>query len=97
MPGHGPAKNENLVQRWERSHGRGIPEPSLRADRKIDARSKTGKAPDAKTDMREPADKSLLTDVSRFRSCRCTIIASTTTHEFVERASCGATGLDMGT
>ena len=30
MPGHGPAKNENLVQRWERSHGRGIPEPSLR-------------------------------------------------------------------
>jgi hypothetical protein len=46
--------------------------------------------------MREPADKSLLTDVSRFRSCRCTIIASTTTHGFVERPSCGATGLDMG-
>ena len=48
----------------------------LEADRKIDARSKTGKAPDGMTDMREPADKSLLTDVSRLRSYRCTIIVS---------------------
>ena len=96
MPGHGPAKNEISC-----NGGSGATAGELRAileaDRKIDARSKTGKAPDAKTDMREPADKSLLTNVSRFRSCRCTIMASITTHEFVERASCGATGLDMGT
>jgi hypothetical protein len=96
MPGHGPASNATRATVGAEPR-QGNSRAILEADRKIDARSKTGKAPDAKTDMREPADKSLLTDVSRFRSCRCTIIASTTTHEFVERASCGATGLDMGT
>src|SRR5438105_15962046 len=49
---------------------------SFEADRKIDARSQTGTAPDGNTDMREPANKSLLTDVSRLRSYRCTITAS---------------------
>jgi hypothetical protein len=91
MPGQGPAK-VNLVQRRERSHGRGIPDPSFEADRKVDARSKTGKAPDERTDMREPANESLLTDVSRLRSYRCTIIASITSHGFVERPGCCATG-----
>jgi hypothetical protein len=33
----------------------------------------------------------LLTDVSRLRSYRCTIIASTTSNELVVRAGCGAT------
>jgi len=77
MPGHGPAKI-NLVQRRERSHGKGNSRSSFEADRKVDARSKTGKAPDEKTDMREPANESLLTDVSRLRSYRCTIISLTT-------------------
>ena len=76
-PGHGPA-NLNRVQRWEQSHGRGNSRSCFEADRKIDARSKTGTAPDEQTDMREPANKSLLTDVSRLCSYRCTIIASTT-------------------
>jgi hypothetical protein len=60
------------------------------ADRKIDARSQAGTAPDENTDMREPANKSLLTDVSRLRSYRCTIIASTTSNELVERTGRGA-------
>jgi len=54
------------------------------ADRKIDARSQAGTAPDENTDMREPANESLLTDVSRLRSYRCTIIASTTSNELVD-------------
>jgi hypothetical protein len=61
------------------------------ADRKIDARSQAGTAPDENTDMREPANKSLLTDVSRLRPYRCTIIASTTSNELVVRAGYGAT------
>src|SRR5215831_4724350 len=40
--------------------------------------------------MREPADKSLLTDVSRLRSYRCTIIVSIISLEFVEGTACGA-------
>jgi hypothetical protein len=60
------------------------------ADRKIDARFQTGKAPDGHTDMREPANKSLLTDVSRLCSCRCTIIVSTTSLAFAEGTGCGA-------
>ena len=78
-PGHGPAKT-NLVQRRERSRGKGNSRSSCEADRKIDARPQTGTAPDGHTDMREPANKSLLTDVSGLRSYRCTIIASTTSH-----------------
>ena len=46
--------------------------------------------------MREPANKSLLTDVSRLRSYRCTIIASTTSREVVERMGCDASKLDNG-
>ena len=54
----------NLVQRRERSRGKGNSRPSFVADRKVDARSKTGTAPDGKTDMREPANERMLTDVS---------------------------------
>src|SRR5215475_1299984 len=43
-----------------------------------------GKAPDGHTDMREPANKSLLTDVSRLCSYRCTIIVPTTSLAFAE-------------
>jgi hypothetical protein len=50
----------------------------------------TGKAPDGHTDMREPANKSLLTDVSRLCSYRCTIIVSTNSLVFVEGTGCGA-------
>ena len=84
-------KELNLVQWQERSHGRGIPDAYCEADRKIDARPQAGTAPDENTDMREPANKSLLTDVSRLRSYRCTIIASTTSNGLVERTGCGAT------
>jgi hypothetical protein len=56
--------------------------PVLEADRKIDARFQTGKAPDGHTDMREPANNSLLTDVSRLCSYRCTIIVPTTSLAF---------------
>jgi hypothetical protein len=56
---------EDLVQWRERATARGIPDVILVADRKVDARPQTGTAPDGNTDMREPANKSLLTDVSR--------------------------------
>jgi hypothetical protein len=46
----------------------------LEADRKIDARFSDRESPRRNTDMREPANKSLLTDVSRLCSYRCTII-----------------------
>src|SRR6201996_8188906 len=51
----------------------GIPEDCLEADHMIDARTKTGTAPDEHSDRREPADQRMLTDVSRLRSYRCTI------------------------
>src|SRR4051794_12666118 len=46
--------------------------------------------------MREPANESLFTDVSRLRSYRCTIIVSTTSRAFVEREGCCASELDKG-
>jgi hypothetical protein len=91
------AEELNLVQRRERSHGRGNSRGYCEADGKIDARSQARIAPDENTDMREPANKSLLTDVSRLRSYRCTIIASTTSNELVERTGPMARlELDMG-
>jgi hypothetical protein len=44
-------QTQNLVQRRERSQARGIPDASFEADRTVDARSMTGKAPDEPTDM----------------------------------------------
>ena len=41
-------QSKNIVQRQERSHGRGIPDVICEADRKIDARPQTGTAPDEK-------------------------------------------------
>src|SRR5215831_1412343 len=55
----------------------------------------TGKAPDGHTDMREPANKSLLTDVSRLCSYRCTIIVSTTSLAFAEGTRRGGLGLHL--
>src|SRR5438067_12635355 len=46
--------------------------------------------------MREPANESLFTDVSRLRSYRCTIIVPTTSRAFVEREGCCASELDKG-
>jgi hypothetical protein len=46
--------------------------------------------------MREPANKSLLTDVSRLCSYRCTIIVSTTSLVFVEGQDVARKVLDMG-
>jgi hypothetical protein len=76
VPGHGSAKR-SLVQRRERGHGKGNSRASFEADRKIDARSKTGKAPDEQTELREPANKSLLNRRLRLRSYRCAYINST--------------------
>ena len=57
----------------------------------IDARAKTGTAPDEHSDMRESANQSLITDVSRLRLHRCTTIASIPTVELAARAlSCMA-------
>jgi hypothetical protein len=94
-PGHGPVKT-NLVQRRERGRGKGNSRSSFEADRKIDARSQTGTAPDGNTDMREPANKSLLTDVSGLRSYRCTIININALSAAVESTGCGASELDQG-
>ena len=80
----------NLVQRRERNHGRGIPDINSRPIARSTPAFQTGKAPDGHTDMREPANKSLLTDVSRLCSYRCTIIVSTTSLAFVEGTGCGA-------
>jgi hypothetical protein len=82
----------NLVQRRERSHGRGIPGHAVRPIARSTPVLRQGQPPDEQTDMREPANKSLLTDVSRLRSHRCTIIASTTSNALVERPGCGAFG-----
>src|SRR5437763_9705805 len=46
--------------------------------------------------MREPANESLFTDVSRLRSYRCTTIVPTTSRAFVEREGCCASELDKG-
>src|SRR6266446_9563157 len=46
--------------------------------------------------MREPANESLFTDVSRPRSYRCTIIVPTTSRAFVERVGCCASEVDKG-
>jgi len=46
--------------------------------------------------MREPANESLFTDVSRLRSYRCTIIVPTTSRAFVEREGCCASEVDKG-
>jgi hypothetical protein len=46
--------------------------------------------------MREPANKSLLTDVSGFRFHPCTIIASILLPEFREKALSHAPCLDTG-
>ena len=86
--GYGPVKL-NLVQRRERNHGRGIPDRSLRPIARSTPVFQTGKAPDGHTDMREPANKRLLTDVSRFRSYSCTIIVPIISSEFVEGTGCG--------
>ena len=77
MPGHGPARIKSRATAGAEPR-QGNSRAYCEADRKIDARSQTGKAPDENTDMREPANESLLTDVSRLRSYRCTIISSTT-------------------
>ena len=53
-------------------------------DRKIDVRPQTGTAPDGPTDMREPANKSLLTDVSGLRFHPCTIIPTHALPQFLE-------------
>src|SRR5262245_60468756 len=62
------------VQRRGRSHGRGIPAVAVRPiDRSTPAR-RPRTAPDERPDMREPADQRMITDVSRLRPYRCTII-----------------------
>src|SRR5262249_59664518 len=77
-------------QRRERNHGRGIPDMCMRPIARSTPVFQTGKAPDGHTDMREPANKSLLTDVSRLCSYRCTIIVPTTSLAFAEGTGCGA-------
>ena len=94
-PGHGPVKT-NLVQRRERSHGKGNSRPSFEADRKIDARSKTGKAPDGNTDMREPANESLLTDVSGFAPTVARSSHRSPLRSLWRGRAVAPSGLDMG-
>src|SRR5262245_39498492 len=63
---------------------------------KIDARAKTRTAPDEDPDMREPANQSRITDVSRLRSHRCTInTSSLSTHSWTGRAA-APPRIDMG-
>src|ERR1043166_6300059 len=53
-------------------------------------------APDERSDMREHANESRITDVSRLRSHRCTIIASTGSNEHSWARRVVLPGLDMG-
>src|ERR1043166_7393745 len=53
-------------------------------------------APDERSDMREHANESRITDVSRLRSHRCTIIASTGSNEHRWARRVVLPGLDMG-
>src|SRR5262245_66627436 len=63
---------------------------------KIDARAKTRTAPEEDPDMREPANQSRITDVSRLRSHRCTInTSSLSTHSWTGRAA-APPRIDMG-
>ncbi len=94
-PGHGPVKT-NLVQRRERSHGKGNSRPSFEADRKIDARSKTGKAPGRNTDMHEPANESLLTDVSGFAPTVARSSHRSPPRSLRRGRAVAPSGLDMG-
>ncbi len=68
----------------------------MEAGRKIDARTKTGKAPDEHTDLREPANQRLLTDVSRLRSFRCTTVPSIASRAEREATTRAAQRLDLG-
>jgi hypothetical protein len=87
MPGQ-RSGDDYLVQRRERSHGKGNSRLRFEAGRKIDARAKTGTAPDGAPDMRsKPANESRITDVSRLRSYRCTIIVPKTSTKFMRRTS----------
>jgi hypothetical protein len=63
----------------------------------IDARTKTGTAPDEHSDRREPADQRMLTDVSRLRSYRCTIKPATAPTITVRRIDSHVQKLDNGT
>ena len=84
-PGQWSGEAINLVQRREQSRGKGNSRSSCVTDRKIDVRPQTGTAPDEPTDMREPANKSLLTDVSGFCFHPCTIIPTHTSPQFLEK------------
>lgn len=84
----------NLVQWRKQSRGKGNSRSSCVTDRKIDVRPQTGTAPDEPTDMREPANKSLLTDVSGFCFHPCTIIPNSP--KFLEKTLRHASTLDIG-
>ena len=86
----------NLVQRREQNRGKGNSRSSCVADRKIDARPQTGTAPDETTEMREPANKSLLTDVSGFCFHPCTIISTHTSPEISGETIYHVSPLDLG-
>src|SRR3954452_11643410 len=85
-----------LVQWRERSRGKGNSRSSCEADQMIDARPQTATAPDGHTDMREPANKRMLTGVSGLRSYHCTIIASITLRGLAESQAVAPRPLDMG-
>jgi hypothetical protein len=94
MPGQGPAiirATAGAQPRW------GIPGDCLVADHSIDARAKTGTAPDEHPDRREPAHQSMLTDVSRLRSYRCTTVRPTPPTMLVWRTTSHASELDNRT
>src|SRR5205814_4007115 len=95
-PGQRSGEPIILVQRREQNRGKGNSRSSCVADRKIDARPQTGTAPDEPTEMREPANKSLLTDVSGFCFHHCTIISTRTSPQFLEKTLRHASTLDMG-
>src|SRR5882757_7649003 len=64
MPGHGPVKID-LVQWRERSHDRGIPDPTSRPIARSTPDRRQGKPQTKERTCDEPANKSLLTDVSK--------------------------------
>jgi hypothetical protein len=83
-PGAGARSGEDkFVQRRERSHGKGNSRLILEADHKIDARSKTGTAPDETTDMRRTHGLEIVDRRLRLRSYRCTTIGQSPLAVFV--------------
>lgn len=74
MPGQRSGSEEISCNGGGEAHGRGIPDLALWPIARSTPDLRQGQPRDEATDRREPANQRLITDVSRLRPHRCTII-----------------------